>query len=352
MPPVVQIVPRLPPAVCGVGDYALRLAGALAGQGVETGFVSAAGGADTSAPWDIRNLPSRTAASLCHALDQSGAGVVLLQFSGYGYADRGLCWWLPAGLRQWRGGGGKRRVVTVFHELYATGPIWRSSFWTAWPQRNIARAIAGLSDAVFVTSQAGQETLARLRPDLGATVLPVFSNIGELPDPAPLHLRGDAAIVFGSAGPRRRAYEALAPLGPEFGQSLRRMGVARIIDIGGGAMAPQQLGSLPVEPRGILPAPEVSDLLAQARVGLLAYSSHVITKSGIFAAYLAHGVLAVKAPMGGALPSDLRAGREFARPQDIAAPGFDPEAVARTGHRWYQARGLEQTAAQIARSLP
>lgn len=352
MPRVIQIVPHLPPVVCGVGDYALRLASALSGQGIETAFIAADGNAQPLAEPSITNLPARTASALRGVLEHSRAATVLLQFSGYGYADRGLCWWLPAGLRQWLGGGADRRLVTVFHELYATGPIWRSSFWTAWPQREIARRIARLSDAAFVTSQTGQETLARLRPDLGATVLPVFSNIGELPDPAPLHLRGDAAIVFGSAGPRRRAYEALAPLGPEFGQSLRRMGVARIIDIGGGAVAPQQLGGLPVEPRGILPAPEVSDLLAQARVGLLAYSSHVITKSGIFAAYLAHGVLAVNAPMGGALPSDLRAGREFARPQDIAAPGFDPEAVARTGHRWYQARGLEQTAAQIARSLP
>jgi hypothetical protein len=55
---------------------------------------------------------------------------VLLHFSGYGYARRGLCRWLVDGLTRWKAAGAQRRVVTMFHEVYASGPIWRSSFWT------------------------------------------------------------------------------------------------------------------------------------------------------------------------------------------------------------------------------
>src|SRR5207253_1194812 len=78
-------------------------------------------------------LGSRRARELPQALQQiSGqdATSVLLQLSPYGFHPGGTPWWLLEGLTQWKAiGSGRRRLLTYFHELYATSAPWRRAFW-------------------------------------------------------------------------------------------------------------------------------------------------------------------------------------------------------------------------------
>ncbi|HSG40281.1 MAG TPA: glycosyltransferase family 1 protein, partial [Thermoanaerobaculia bacterium] len=128
---IVQVVPRLPPPAEGVGSYALELARALAERhGTETLFHAASA-----------HPPSHRAGALEEALEEARPSAVLLHYVNYGYQQRGCPVWLLHTLRRWRRGGTGRRLVTVFHEVYATGPPWRSSFWTMPLQRGIAAAM-------------------------------------------------------------------------------------------------------------------------------------------------------------------------------------------------------------------
>lgn len=344
-----QVTPALPPRLHGVGDYALLLAGTLQQRGIDTCFVLPPDQPESPARGDsVDRLQQRDGEALATSLERSGATTVLAHFSGYCYARWGLCWWLVDGLERWRRQQPGRRLVMLFHELYATGPIWRTSFWTSWPQRRIAHNLAALSDAVITTSSITADELRRWLPGLTVHVSPVFSNMGELKTPRPLSQRAAVAVAFGGAGHRRRLFDVLEAGGAE---GLRRYGITRVLDIGPPTDSPAQVAGLPVEPMGVLGAGEVSQRLSDARIGLLDYPLHVATKSGIFAAYFAHGLLAVNTSTVGKLPPDLSEGREFVHPRRLATAGFDAQAVADAGHAWYRGHDLDATTSLVHRLL-
>src|SRR5213075_985280 len=121
---VLQIVPYLPGTFDGVGDYALNLARALANDhGLITTFL-VAGKTFVSAKDDF---------SVISGLDSAPAELArvhehaILHYVNYGYQARGIPFRLRAFVKQLRLGlrGG---WVTTFHELYASGPPWKSAF--------------------------------------------------------------------------------------------------------------------------------------------------------------------------------------------------------------------------------
>ncbi len=317
---VVQIVPELPPAIGGVTGYAAVLAGALAGQaGIESRFVSPhAGGLE-------REL--------------AGAGTLLLHYANYGYERRGCPAELVAGLEEWKAGGEGRRLVTVFHEVYASGPPWRSSFWLSPRQRRLAARLATLSDGLLTTLGLYAGLLERLAPGVRVTVAPVFSTVGE-PAGEEASPRPAAMAVFGGAGARARAYgEAL----PDLAEACRALAVEEILDIGPDATAPAQVAGLSVRRMGTLPAAEVSRLLLAARAGFLAYPPGFLAKSTIFAAYCAHGlapVCAWKRRAGGAAEAPL---------WRAAGPGAQQVAAAARG--WYRGHALSHQVETYRRLL-
>jgi hypothetical protein len=147
---IVHVVPALPPLINGLGDYAALLAEDLAKLGVDSRFVVAGMPPADNVQFEVGDFQvqvvrEQQTEALVDALEVAGADTVLLHFVGYGYAKRGLCFWLAEGLQQWKSRSPRRRLVTMFHELYAFGLPWRSSFWTSLPQRRIARALASSS---------------------------------------------------------------------------------------------------------------------------------------------------------------------------------------------------------------
>jgi hypothetical protein len=152
------------------------------------------------------------------------------------------------------------------------------------------------------------------------------------------------AVAFGLAAKRERLYGRLAALDAALGQGLPRLGIERILDIGPEIAAPSDLAGLPVERRGPLAAAEICAILADARVGLIDYPMHVLTKSTILAAYLAHGMLAVNASTAGAPTCDLREGRHFVHPDRLAAAALDAESIASAGYAWYRTHDRQSTA--------
>ncbi len=344
-----HIVPALPPAINGLGDYAVVLARALRGQGVASRFVVPTGVEADVDGFPVKRSGRREARALAAALDDAKAVNVVVHFSGYGYARWGLCFWLVNGLRRWRRQEGGRNLITIFHELYATGPVWRTSFWTSPPQRTIARGLASTSDAIVTTSPNTAACVRAWSLSRRVAVMPVFSNVGELDAPPPLPARAPAAVVFGQANRRERAYAGMESSADIMGAGLRALGIERILDIGPGINVPERIAGVPVETLGTLPADLLSARLAEARVGLVDYPLHVVTKSGIVAAYLAHGLLCVNLSEVGRLPEGLTEGREFVRPASLANTRVevDVEAVAAAGHAWYRTHDRAATAGLI-----
>lgn len=345
-PKIVQVCSHLPPEVSGVGDYVAVLTTALKAEGATSHVVSCTT-AGKPEGIQLERFEKGDAADLADALTRARAETVLLHYSGYGFDPAGCCGWLAEGLEQWRASAPGRKLLTIFHEVYATGPLWRTSFWTSLPQRAVARRIGGFSDAAIVTSEGGAAQLRPLAPNLPLTVMPVFSNIGEPPTTPPLALRKPYAIAFGLAPNRTRLYAALARLPSPIKDAFRGYGLTRILDIGPPTGVPCEVLGLPVESLRSLPANTVSAHLSSARMGLLDYPWHVLTKSGVFAAYVAHGTLALNLSANGTLPPDLREGREFAHPYRLINPSFDAQTIAQRGRTWYAGHSASAMAAQI-----
>jgi hypothetical protein len=333
---VVQVVPDLG-ALGGVANHARTLAAGLAERGIDSRFVTAPGTGEPGTGEhvggaDVTRLAARDAAELAVTLERLEAGHVLLHYSSYGYHERGCPGWLVGGIERWRSGGRERRLLGLFHELYATGRPWESSFWLSPVQRRLAARLARASDSLVTGVELYARKLERWRPPGSRLeLLPVFSTAGEAASPAPLAARRRQLVVFGSAGVRERGYRRFAA---SIARACRQLGIARVLDVGPGEVAPERLAGHPVERAGVLDAATVSRVLGESAAGFVAYPTTFLGKSSIFAAYCAHGLVPVCAWPGEAA---LLGGPPCWRP-DAAAPAAaaaGAQDVADRAHRWY-----------------
>ena len=372
---IIQIVPRLPPSIDGVGDYAYSLALALrSGHNINTQFVVCDPQWKTEQNGNLKadidgfkifQLKERNASELLRVLSQPGMPKInLLQYVGYGYGKRGCPAWLLHGLDRWRkqhlpiqnrtcrstyplsvsNSSAERRLATMFHELYAFGPPWRSSFWISPVHRYIARSLARNCDHCLTSCAALAKWLAdaSAQPINNVSVLPVPSNVGEpeyLPD---WSARAPRMMVFGSYGQRRKIYwEHRA----ELELACQTLGLREIVDIGATLEIPPL--SVPLFQRGILPAPAVSREMLNSRAGFIVYPTAYFGKSSIFSAYAAHGLTTITVSGNSAANEDgLRAGEHYLY---AGVNNFNlARDIAGNARLWYWAHNVKQQARSYA----
>src|SRR5687768_11026191 len=150
---LLHLVPRLPPVFDGVGDYAIHLARHLRSLDTESSFIVADPNWRGSLEIDemmIARLPFPSASALYTSLATTSFDRLILHYVGYGFARRGAPFWLLAALRKWRVSPIARTttgrpLLTIFHELWASGRPWQSAFYLSWAQRWIVRSLYRLS---------------------------------------------------------------------------------------------------------------------------------------------------------------------------------------------------------------
>jgi hypothetical protein len=340
---VLQIVPKTPGSHDGVGDYALNLAKTLsAHHGLTTVF---AVGKESGAIED-------------------GYDHVILHYVNYGYQKRGVPFRLLSILRKLRENC-RGRFLTIFHELYASGPPWGSAFWLRPFQIRIAREISRISDICVVSDETMLRELQRLKPEVRASVLPVSSNFGEpsfTPDqiakrgPHRWVICGGTALVEQSVRSFRSALNRI----PEFFSP-------RELLVLGGSDNPAthsllvDLAKVRVDYRPQIDAEEASQVLSTCSFGWLDYfhqpgvPSDVILKSSAFGAMCAHGVITVFPHRGSliAVDGDPLPGPWFIDARSIELPAeASREKVASQIYHWYHRHASSKHRAHtIARAL-
>jgi hypothetical protein len=299
MSTILSIVPRLPPAVDGVGDYACLLADALVAQHrISTKFIAC----DPSQPIESQSgalgsvqLMTRSQDSLLDILDRcNDIDTLFLHYVGYGYAKRGCPFWLVAALSKWRRAKPSRRLMVMFHEVYASDDRpWNSQFWTSPLQRQIAKDLIELADVVMTSNQRFVNLIMGLSTKHHDRIaaLPVFSTVGACAAPRPLSERKPWLVTFGNSGFRKSIYtnslEQLTTV-------CQQLEISEIYDIGHSSIEiVRSIPGIKVNAMGILPATEISQIFSQARVGFINYPIPFIAKSTIFAAYSSHQLLSV-----------------------------------------------------------
>jgi hypothetical protein len=352
MPELVQIVPQLPPAISGVGDYSLLLASQLRRDfEVETCFV--VGNPDWRGPahvdgFRVCQVSERSSAALKVVLDRETilGQSIFLQYVGYGYEKRGCPGWLVDGITRWhRSNPG--RLVTMFHELYGKGPVWSSSFWNSPVQRWLTMRLARESDRCRTNMHRSADELERMAPrhSGNVVVLPVFSSVGEMDSVQLLDQREPELVLFGGG---RWLDEAASTHHAMLELACEVLGIIRIIAIGVLARIPLKF-SVPVEETGPLSAERVSQRLGRARAGFIAHTPKAVGKSTIFAAYCAHGMLPMLIGSMGGESEGVYCGRHYVSADELAkrptATAF--QAIADNASAWYSAHSLRRTAASV-----
>jgi hypothetical protein len=328
-----------PPGTGGVFDYLHCLKAEWAAHGVASHVLALS----------KEQARQRPLAAQVHDLAGESACTVVLHFSGYGYGQRGLCFWLLDALQDLRAKRGlSLRLVVVFHELFATGePPWRSAFWLSRLQAVIAARMAGLADAVWTNTEQHARWLRQaVGPSVEVRVRPVFSNVGQLEAPLGVRARKPQAVVFGSSSTRQRVFDAMKGRR----QVLYGLGVESLVEVGSGGPSSQHDAGLPCHFLGRLDTPDLSRLLRLSRFGLLDYPPQFLGKSGVFAAYASHGCVVLDTSRPGPDTDGLVAGQHYlpVPPAATATPGMaELETRAAALARWYAAHSLPRQAREL-----
>lgn len=337
---LIQVLPRLTPGRCGVSDQAALLAQGLKAQyGIGSAFVVL----NSSEPSGLADpvvyaAPAQLLES-CLKLTGGERGTILVHVSGYGYAQDGAPAALAAALKAVRESG-RFEIAVYFHELYASGPPWKSSFWYSYRQRRALRGVA-LQAGLIVTNTGWHtewlKTKLPGRSSVPVRLMPVFSPAGETDDPVPFAGRNAAMAVFGLGGSRMRAYQQLLTAKNLVGT----LGIGEILDIGAECDHPVEVDGVRVRRIGMLTADDLQTVFAQTQFGFVSHEWRYMARSSVLAGYCAQGMIPV---MNGPFPRDadgLRDGVNVVSPRTADAVGKAGwETCSRAAWNWYNGHRL------------
>lgn len=276
--------------------------------------------------------------------------VVLLHYSGYGYARYGA----PMHLLAWvkRNKPGMKRFSVFFHELYAQSRSPLSSvFWATPVQRHVAAQLARASDS-WIT--ALERSVAWLHdhdtPGKPCLHLQVPSNIGELSEMSS-DGRKAALVVFGTELVRATAWRAG---GERMLQWARDSGIA-LHDIGSPIRDASLAATLKAHGavcHGRLESPAIQAIMRSSSYGVTSYPRDFVGKSGVFAAYCANGLAPVLLSGNQGSFEKLVAGEHYF--DGIPATNPSPreaDRVARAAFDWYQGHRVATHVEKISNLL-
>ena len=299
---LIQIVPRFPPALDGLGEFALHLGDALSQlNGELSNFVvwrpHESPTPVITGPHRIHPLRGQSAAALEKAvnmlLQPRKTTTILLHYTSYSYSKEGLPVWLPGVLRRLK--ALDCRLVTFFHELYATGRFPDKTWMGSWLQKSIFQQILSLSDAT-ITSNTGYFEEIKKNSSKPMLLTGIGSNVGEPAAPIPWAGRKRRLVMFGLPATRARLYQQhLADLKTLSSQ----LAIDEIADVGSAEGVTTTLDEVRNQfgpmfhSYGIQPAGRISEILANSLAGAVNYRYYQRFKSGVVAAYQAHALPAI-----------------------------------------------------------
>jgi glycosyltransferase involved in cell wall biosynthesis len=232
-------------------------------------------------------LEEKTSGALRNSLRQLDADRVLLHYSGYGYDKRGIPNWLAEGLEEFLEESSAQCGV-FFHELWSSGPFWKSEFYLGGAQKRLARRLHDLADVTFTSTRKMQRLLANHDETL-VLLIPSVVPAKRAHKAASKRLR---LAVFGQEHTRARSLRRHAKLVSilvrmgmlesllVIGKEARREEVDQCIGTAAGEIA------IAISNASIL---EIRDVLSEADAFLSFYPANLVTKSSSIMSSLACG---------------------------------------------------------------
>jgi len=295
---VVFILPQLPPAHCGLGDYSMILLRHMKLDPPPRILVMN-GASETHAAHpdlDVEPLPG-SCEGLLQRLRELKASRVFVQYVAQGFQSRGCPLWFLAALRKWRVGTPAARLVIMFQELWFEPAWWKPDWLLQKLHRRALKNLVGVVDQTFVSTETfgqwlvGANAPERIRVLMNPATIPLTSCVtGGQREPG-------CFVLFGRQGSRIFALQDMAPwLG-----RLHDAGLLTKLKLVGSretetmnakedALTRSLLPGHVVEMVGPQPDERISEIFLSAEAGIFTKTARDYTKSTIFMGYMSHGL--------------------------------------------------------------
>ena len=295
---VVFILPRLPPAHCGLGDYSMILLEHMA-MTTPPKILVMHGAAETHAAHpdlDVEPLPT-SCGRLLQRLRDLKARRVFVQYVAQGFQSRGCPLWFLAALRKWRVETPAARLVIMFQELWFEPAWWKPDWLLQKFHRFALRKLVGVVDQTFVSTETFGKWLVGATPPDRVRILvnpATIPLVGSLDD---ARREQGCFVLFGRQGSRIFALQDMAPwLG-----RLHSAGLLKRLQLVGSRETEAMNAKEDHLARTLLPeglveivGPQtderISKLFMSAEAGIFTKTARDYTKSTIFMGCASHGL--------------------------------------------------------------
>ncbi len=350
---VISIVPRLPPSVDGVGDYAVKIA-QLAHEkfNVKTTLLAASPLSNQQPVVDgfkafkLQSFSEESFVSCIKSLTEQSSEeetLLILNYANYGYGRIGCPYWLLKGLKRWKSLYPNSKLVIMFHEVCKTIKVkpWKKAFWTPPIQKNIASQLAQLADKCITSNSTYASLLENSSGLKNIEILPVFSTIAEPVTIPSFHERRNRLVIFG----QQRRRESYRLSWPHIRKACELFDIQEILDIG-----PQLDIEIPsyvdvaVYQMGQLSKEKLSALLLESKIGFLSYLDEQVAKSSVFASYCSHGMLPICHMASATEKEGLISGLNYVNASltEITIDTLhQAPSISNAAYEWYQTHRLE-----------
>jgi hypothetical protein len=357
---VLHILLRVPPAVCGIGDYSWQMARVMQkNHEVNTSFLCVA---HQAVPWPehpefpVARLTEQSSKALLQYLDQNQNRYDALVFhiSLYGFQKRGVPFWLARAFKDIARRPGHPPIVAMFHELYASSSWKNSSYWVQPLQKMILRVLARSADGLRTNRQPYADWLMAVsgRKASSVTVMPVFSTLGEMDHPPGLAERPASMVMFASGihggGNEQDAIQRAVTL-------CKKLQLTKLHLVGGQKPANSAMDDVTLDHQAFIPTENAGALLSQCRVAYTGYHPLYFGKSTILAAFAAHGLAVITRGEQPVLPDGLREDREVLHEAGVllgTTPSLEKlQGISDGLQSWYADHTLAKNAESYASQI-
>jgi hypothetical protein len=336
---MVIITTRLPPQMCGIGSYSWLLYRYWPGDTSQVQFLVIDGAAESAAALSrcaISEFDAK-ARRLSQALDRAGAVDVLLHYAGRAYHRFGCPLWLPKVLARWKTKFPLARLIIFFHELPGRLPITSHHYWIDICNRRIIRKLAGIADVIVTNTEDHVGKIERISGRTDVHCFPVGSNI-QPPSDLTAERANTEFVILGLPFGRGQTLQMFDReiRGWHRSGRLTRLHLVGPRDQKFDSRTDRLIAAWPdpaiVRQHGILPAPDVSKLLARVQFGLTNATFQNWSKSSAFMAYASHGCAVVSK-----VESDVAPLCFTVRPEEVETiADADLGERARLLNEWYK----------------
>lgn len=295
---VVFILPQLPPAHCGLGDYSMILLGHMR-MDPPPRILVMHGAAETRAAHpelDVQHLPG-SQDELLVLLRELQAKRVFVQYVAQGFQSRGCPLWFLGALRKWRMQTADACLVMMCQELWFEPAVWKPDWLLQKFHRRALRQLAGKVDRLFVSTESFHERMdGTIAPDR----LQVLVNPATIPlagSPLKAEREEGLIVLFGRQGSRIFALEDMSPWLAKLnaGGFLKKLLLVGSRETGTmndreDRLVETLLPTGVAEVLGPQSLESLSQVFLRAEMGIFTKTARDFTKSTIFMGYASHGV--------------------------------------------------------------